>query len=253
MIEIGRFLGLDYGDVRIGVAISDPFGKIATPLEIISRHSEQEYKPVLRRLNQIIKEYSIKKIILGYPKHMNNIEGENCKKVLKFKQLLESSTSIDIILFDERLTTVMAKTIITNNETRNSKKSIDKFAAALILQGFLERREKMNEDFGNELFDEEDDEEITTITMIDDEGNETSFVLVEIFSHKEKEYYIMFKEDDMDNDEDNDDETVEIHIFKKIGEDNDDINLEEITEEEFDEIASILEEKMGDIEIDNEV
>lgn len=243
-----RILGIDYGDIRIGIAISDISKKISSPLEIISRKNNQEYKSVIKRLKEIIKDNSIELIVLGYPIQMNNTEGLNCKKVLEFKSLLEKNISIDIELFDERLTTIMAKKIREiNNNKHKAKNDIDKFAASLILEGFLERRIKMEE------FDKKDnldgnDEEITSIIMIDDDGNEISFVLLEKFNFEDNDYFIMIKEDDFENEDES--HESEIHIFKQTGESDDDIELEEITEEEFEKIEQIVKEKLNDFEIE---
>lgn len=137
-----RIIGLDYGDKTIGVAVSDPFGWTAQGLEIIRRDNPNEYKKSLKRLEEIIKQYEVEKIILGYPKNMDNSEGLRCEKTKEFKKRLEKRFNIPIILYDERMSTVAAqRTLIEANLSRAKRKEvIDKMAAVHILQGFLDKK-----------------------------------------------------------------------------------------------------------------
>ena len=137
-----RIIGLDYGDKTIGVAVSDPFGWTAQGLEIIRRDNPNEYKKSLKRLEEIIKQYEVEKIILGYPKNMDNSEGLQCEKTKEFKKRLEKRFNIPIILYDERMSTVAAqRTLIEANLSRAKRKEvIDKMAAVHILQGFLDKK-----------------------------------------------------------------------------------------------------------------
>jgi len=140
-----RILGLDFGDKKIGVAISDPFFMIAQALEVIERKNENEFKATMKRLAEIIEEYDVFEIVLGMPKNMNNTEGERCEKTLLFKERLEKRfPKIKIILWDERLSTVAAeKSLISAGMRReNRKKIIDKIAAHYILQSYLDGRLK---------------------------------------------------------------------------------------------------------------
>ena len=137
-----RIIGLDYGDKTIGVAVSDPFGWTAQGLEIIRRDNPNEYKKSLKRLEEIIKQYEVEKIVLGYPKNMDNSEGLRCEKTKEFKKRLEKRFNIPIILYDERMSTVAAqRTLIEANLSRAKRKEvIDKMAAVHILQGFLDKK-----------------------------------------------------------------------------------------------------------------
>lgn len=138
-----RILGLDYGDKTVGVAVSDPFGWTAQGLEIIRRTNENEYKKNLARIGELIEQYSIDTIVLGYPKNMNNTEGNRCEKTKVFKERLEKRfPQTPIILWDERMSTIAAnRTLIEANLGREKRKSvIDKMAAVHILQGYLDSK-----------------------------------------------------------------------------------------------------------------
>ncbi len=136
-----RILGLDYGDKTVGVAVSDPFGWSAQGVEIIRRNNENEYKQSLGRIAQLIEEYGVEKIVLGYPKNMDNTEGPRCVKTKAYKERLEKRfPNIPVILWDERLSTVAADRILAEFDVRGAKRKqvIDKMAAVHILQGYLD-------------------------------------------------------------------------------------------------------------------
>lgn len=138
-----RILGLDYGDKTVGVAVSDPFGWTAQGLEIIRRTNENEYKKNLERIHELIIQYEIERIVLGYPKNMDNSEGIRCEKTKVFKQKLEKSfPKIPVILWDERMSTIAAnRSLLEANLTPTKRKSvIDKMAAVYILQGYLDSK-----------------------------------------------------------------------------------------------------------------
>ena len=105
-----RILGLDYGSKTVGVAVSDELLFTAQGLEIVRRQSPNKLRQSLARIEEIIKEYNVERIVLGYPKNMNNTEGERCEKTKEFKEMLERRTGLNVILWDERLTTVSADT-----------------------------------------------------------------------------------------------------------------------------------------------
>lgn len=135
-----RILGLDFGSKTVGVAVSDELLVTAQGLEIVRRESENKLRKTLARIEQIIEEYRIEKIVLGFPKNMNNTIGERCEKTLGFKEMLERRTGLEVILWDERLTTVAAdKTMIEAGVRREDrKKYVDRIAATFILQGYLD-------------------------------------------------------------------------------------------------------------------
>ena len=101
-----RIMGLDYGSKTVGVAVSDPLGLTAQGIEIVRRKSENKLRQTLARIEEIAKEYGVEKIVLGFPKHMNNDIGERAEKSLEFKEMLERRTGLPVVMWDERLTTV---------------------------------------------------------------------------------------------------------------------------------------------------
>ena len=103
-----RILGLDYGSKTVGVAISDPLGLTAQGVETIWRKQENHLRQTLARIEELVSEYHVEKIVLGYPKNMNNTIGERAQKSLEFKEMLERRTGLEVIMWDERLTTVEA-------------------------------------------------------------------------------------------------------------------------------------------------
>lgn len=144
-----RVLGLDYGTKTVGVAMSDPLEITAQPLETIERKSAGKLRQTLARIEAIIEEYGaagqqekIEKIVLGYPKNMNNTEGDRCEATVSFKNDLERRTGLEVVLWDERLTTVEAERILMDSGVRreNRKTYIDKMAAAVILQNYLDSK-----------------------------------------------------------------------------------------------------------------
>lgn len=135
-----RILGLDFGDRTVGVSVSDPFGWTAQGLEVIRRKDEPALKETIKRLSEIIKEYEVTLIVLGYPKNMNNSEGARCEKTLVFKAKLERAFKVPIVLWDERLSTVAANRSLMEADLSRAKRAtvIDKQAAIFILQGYLD-------------------------------------------------------------------------------------------------------------------
>lgn len=135
-----RIMGLDFGSKTVGVAVSDPTGLIATGLEIVRREREDKLRQTLARIETLIEEYDVQKIVLGYPKNMNDTEGERVQKTLAFKEMLERRTALEVELWDERLTTVEADAVMMEAGIRREdrKKYVDKIAAAFILQGYLD-------------------------------------------------------------------------------------------------------------------
>lgn len=133
-------MGLDYGSKTVGVAVSDPLGFTAQGIETISRKAENKLRQTLARIEELVKEYEVEKFVLGFPKHMNNDIGNRAEKSLEFKELLERRTGLEVIMWDERLTTVEAeRTLIESNVRRENRKLyVDKIAAVFILQGYLD-------------------------------------------------------------------------------------------------------------------
>ena len=130
-----RFLGLDLGEKRIGIAISDQTGLLASPLKVI------EEKNLEKELKIIIEEEHIKEMVIGFPKHMNNTIGDSAKKAIKIKNKLEKKFKIKTFLQDERRTTIVAEEQMKEMNLKKKRKKVDMMAATLILQSFLDRRD----------------------------------------------------------------------------------------------------------------
>jgi len=137
---IMRKMGLDFGAKTVGVAISDPLLITAQGIEIVHRKSEDKLRQTLARIEELIVSYEVDEIVLGYPKNMNDTEGERVQKTLEFKEKLERRTGLSVQLWDERLTTVAAdKAMIEAGIRREKRKEhVDRIAAVFILQGYLD-------------------------------------------------------------------------------------------------------------------
>lgn len=135
-----RLMGLDYGSKTVGVAISDPLGITAQGIETIERKMENKLRQTLARIQQLAEEYEVEKVVVGLPKHMNNDIGERAEKSLEFAEMVKKRTGLEVVMWDERLTTASAeRTLIESNVRREDrKKYIDKIAAVFILQGYLD-------------------------------------------------------------------------------------------------------------------
>lgn len=137
---MSRIMGLDYGDKTVGVAVSDPFMWTAQGLETITRTDKTNLKPTLERLKVIIETYEVTKIILGNPLHMHYEAGERSNKSGYFKKKLEVTFGLEVILQDERLSTKSAVAILDAGgvQRKDQKKVVDKVAASIILQHYLD-------------------------------------------------------------------------------------------------------------------
>lgn len=133
----GRIMGLDVGDRTIGVAVSDLMGITAQGVTTIRRESK---KKDIEKLKKLIKEHNVKYIVSGLPKNMNGTIGPQSEKVIKFCDILKEETGMEIDYWDERLTTVSAEKMLIDGDVsrKNRKKVIDKLAAVLILQNYLD-------------------------------------------------------------------------------------------------------------------
>ena len=122
--------------------MSDPEGMVALGLETIIRKEENKLRRTLARIEELIEQYKIERIVLGYPLNMDDSVGERAKKTEEFRELLMRRTGLPVILWDERLTTIEANEILIESGVRREdrKKVIDKVAAVLILQSYLNSR-----------------------------------------------------------------------------------------------------------------
>ncbi|MDD2958897.1 MAG: Holliday junction resolvase RuvX [Lachnospiraceae bacterium] len=136
----GRMMGLDFGSKTVGVAVSDGLGLTAQGVEIIRRTSENKLRQTLARIEALIQEYGVTRLVLGFPKNMNNTIGDRAEKSLAFKEVLERRTGLDVVMWDERLTTVSANRTMMEAGIRreNRKQYVDSIAAVYILQGYMD-------------------------------------------------------------------------------------------------------------------
>ena len=137
---MARILGLDFGTKTVGVAVSDELLLTAQAVETIWREKPGKLRQTLARIETLVNQYGVEKIVLGLPKNMNDTEGERCEKTREFKEMLEKRLGLDVILWDERLTTVAANDAMIEMGIRreNRKEYIDQIAAIFILQEYLD-------------------------------------------------------------------------------------------------------------------
>ena len=135
-----RVMGRDFGSKTVGVAVSDPLLVTAQGVETVFRKSPDKLRQTLARIQELAAEYEVDRIVLGYPKHMNNTEGERCEKTKEFARMLEQRTGLAVDLWDERLTTAAAGQVMMQSGVRRQERKayVDKIAACLILQGYLD-------------------------------------------------------------------------------------------------------------------
>ena len=135
-----RILGLDYGSVTVGVAISDELLLTAQPLMTIKREQENKLRRTLAKIEEITAQYNVDRIVLGFPKNMDDSLGERCEKTLVFKQMLERRIGLPVVLWDERLTTWAADQDLEflGVPKQDRKSVIDQVAAMYILEGYLD-------------------------------------------------------------------------------------------------------------------
>lgn len=138
-----RYLGLDLGTKTLGVSLSDRLELIASTYKTI-RFNENDYESALHQLEEIISEFKVEKIVLGLPKNMNNSLGFASERSMNFKKMIEEKYKIEVILQDERLSSVEANNIMIKNDTsrKKRKKSVDSLAANIILQSYLDKIKK---------------------------------------------------------------------------------------------------------------
>ena len=141
---MGRLLGLDFGSKTTGVAMSDPLKKIASPLETIFREKEGKLRPTFRRITELVRDNEIELIVIGLPLNMDDSKGERALKSEEFaaglkQRLAAEGLTADIIMWDERLSTMEADEILEESgiDTGDRKQYIDKIAAALILEDYM--------------------------------------------------------------------------------------------------------------------
>ena len=135
-----RWMGLDYGNVHVGVALSDELGMTAYPLEVIKRKDSNKLRKTFARIKEIAREYKVDKIIIGLPLNMDDSESEISKTVIDFSENIKRRTGLPVELWDERLSTLEATDILKEAgiKVQDRKTYIDKIAASFILRRYME-------------------------------------------------------------------------------------------------------------------
>lgn len=140
-----RYLGLDLGTKTLGLALSDTTLTIATSLKII-RFESEDYEVLYEEVKKIVLEYNVSKIILGLPKNMNNTIGDRAKSAISFGEKLSEYLNMEVVMQDERLSTVEATNYMIDADMsrKKRKKKIDSLAASIILQTYLDKEKGKN-------------------------------------------------------------------------------------------------------------
>ena len=135
-----RLMGLDYGNVHVGVALSDELGMTAYPLEVIKRKDSNKLRKTFARIEEITRDYKVDKIIIGLPLNMDDSESEISKTVIDFSENIKRRTGLPVELWDERLSTLEATDILKEAgiKVQDRKTYIDKIAASFILRRYME-------------------------------------------------------------------------------------------------------------------
>ena len=133
-----RIMAIDYGDAHTGIAISDPTGFMAGYTTTINAYRAEA---VVEQICALVKEYGVEELVLGYPKNMDGTVGPRAEKAAAMSELLKKATSLPVVLWDERRTTIDAHQILMNNgkNAKQRKKVVDAVAASLMLEGYLTR------------------------------------------------------------------------------------------------------------------
>ena len=193
-----RILALDIGDVRIGVAVSDMTRTIATPVEVIKRVG---FGPDVKRISALCQQYETTEILSGLPLNMDGSEGFQAEKVKLLCQQLEKA-GLTVYYQDERLTTVTAEEALLegNMHRAERKQNVDKVAAAIILQQWLDTQKTLP---AEEVYESEEQtmEQDNIFEMIDEEGNAVAFQLLANLELNGKEYIAMTPDVDGDDEE----------------------------------------------------
>lgn len=135
-----RIMGLDFGAMTCGVAISDELLITAQGIETIRRTHENKLRKTYARIEELISAYDVTKVVVGLPKNMNNTEGERAESCRAFASDIERRTGLEVVMWDERLSTVSAHRVLDDAEMSYQKKAevVDKLAAVIILQNYLD-------------------------------------------------------------------------------------------------------------------
>lgn len=192
-----RLIALDVGDRRIGIAVSDPLGITAQPLETYTRVG---YGPDVRHISEIAQRYTTSRILCGLPRNMDGTEGFQSQKVREFAQKL-TEAGFTVSFYDERMTTVLAEDALLEADMRRSdrKKKVDMIAAVMILQSYLDaqaaaaqQKNAVQASEPSEEAPEEDDPlDEDVLELEDEDGNVISFVLSARIHYEDEDYVLL--------------------------------------------------------------
>ncbi len=223
-----RIMGLDFGAKTVGVAISDPLFITAQGIEIIRRKEENKLRRTFARIEELIEEYQVDEIVLGLPKNMNDTLGPRVEITLAFKDKLERRTGLPVHTWDERLTTVAADKAMIEAGVRRENRGeyVDKIAAVLILQGFLDCRRK----------------ELEKIKFTLDTGESVEFYILEQTKLGGKQYILVADTREGDG---------EALILKEIKERENGESIYEIVDDdtEMSVVAEVFESLLEDVDL----
>ena len=231
-----RILGLDYGTKTVGVALSDELRITAQPLETITRKDANKLRKTYARIEELVKEYDVEKIVLGLPKNMNNTVGERGEDTLSFRDALVRRTGLEVILWDERLTTVASEKVLMESGVRreNRKKVIDQIAASMILQGYLDSLQEA------QTMSKKDSQ----ILFLDDDGQEIEFNVIEQTTIAGQTYLLV-----EDCEASSEDESV-VLIMKEVQLEDDYVSYEIVEDDkELDMISDIFKALLDGLEV----
>lgn len=194
-----RIVALDVGDRRIGIAVSDPLGITAQPIETYTRVG---YGPDTRHIAQIAKQYDTDQILCGLPRNMDGSQGFQVDKVREFASKLEE-LGLLISFYDERMTTMLAEGALleANMRREDRKKKVDMVAAVMILQSYLDANAAPPQDMDDDEDEEYDD---GILEMVDEDGNAIRFYLSANIRYAGEDYVLLTcaeETDDVDQDE----------------------------------------------------
>ena len=182
-----RIIALDVGDRRIGIAVSDPFGFTAQPVETYTRVG---YGPDTRRIAQLAGQYETNRILCGLPLNMDGTQGFQTQKVREFAAKLEEA-GLTVEFYDERMTTVLAEDALLEADMRreNRKKKVDMVAAVMILQSYLDAQAAKSAAAAQE--DEEEPEDDSILEMEDEDGQVIRFRLSATIAYAGETYVLL--------------------------------------------------------------
>ncbi|MCL1884828.1 MAG: Holliday junction resolvase RuvX [Defluviitaleaceae bacterium] len=237
-----KYIGLDYGEKTIGVAISHN-GRVATGVKTLRRKDPAALRPCLKELKIILREFQIKDIILGYPKHLSNEDSQRCAETLAFKDKLQRYfKNINITLWDERLSTLAVSRVFEGKRV-NYKKNVDTMAAVYILQGYLDYKNGKEQTM--ETFNDVDDNG-ESLVIVDEDGNERPLQIIASREEDQNIYLLAIEE-----------EEGEVYHFKcqiDGDDDNGEVILEQVDEEheEYKRVFDMFKEDYEELGIDIE-